>query len=151
MTTYTYPAATATVDLAAGKVAAMASNGFVSVRNGSARVVAALTAVIPGKGGQRAAGAVIGFYPSYAAARDAADAVTNGHDTSDPASWSDGRWTVAVPAYAVDGRSDTPAAKAVDAVALWLAAADLHNYLTAAAAHDAAQVAPTAPRGRRSR
>jgi hypothetical protein len=128
-----------------GKVAALSVNGLLNVRNGSARTVAAMTAVMPGQSAARAAGAVVAFYPSYAAAAAAARKVTDGHDASDPASWSDGRWTVAVTplADAATGKVDRDATL----TALWLAAADVHAYLDAAARH----AAPPTPRRRAAR
>jgi hypothetical protein len=108
-----------------GKVAAQAGNGFVSIRNGGSTVTCALTAVIPGKGGQRPVGAVIKPFVDVEAAVKAAKRINDGHDKNDPESWSDGRVVPAVQAVGTDGVVDKEATK----VALWLRAESIFNWL----------------------
>jgi hypothetical protein len=119
-----------------GKVAAQAGNGYVSVRTGSANVVCAVTAVIPGKGGQRPAGAVINFYADVEAAVKAADKIN-----ASKGDWKDGRVVPAVQALGVDGKVDKEATKK----ALWLRAEDIFTWLEA----EKKFLTPVKPSGRR--
>jgi hypothetical protein len=130
----------------AGKVTAQNSAQTLSTRNGNAaRVGYAMTAVIPGNGAARATGAVIAYYPSFAAALDAATKVNANAAAGRGDGWSDGRVTVAVAPVATDnGKVDVDLTK----VALWLAAENVHKWFAAVDQQTPPQT-PRAPRGRR--
>lgn len=141
-----------------GKVAAQAGNGFVSIRNGGATVTCALTAVIPGKGGQRPAGAVIKPFVDVEAAHKAAKRINDGHDKNDPESWSDGRVVPAIQAVSTTG--DGVVNKDATKQELYLHAERIFKWVTEVVEpYEASQKATTpapkdapkpSPKGRRS-